>query len=251
MLTFFRRIRLNLLSENRFSRYLIYAIGEIILVVVGILIALQINNWNESRKARLKEVEILKDFQIALKYDILQIDSIFAQYDRAKASIDKILHHLEQDLPHSDSLDSDFFNTALVFDSGGLTDGAYETLKSTGFDLISNKEIRDLIILIYDEFNPYLESSEKRYLEEVFNAKREVYNSRFFDSWNGDYQDPNVIGTMKPLNYELLKNDNEFKYLLRTQRNDIGWLINKPVKMAQIECKKLYKLIEQELSDEY
>ncbi len=50
MIKFFRKIRQRLLSENKFSRYLIYAIGEIILVVIGILIALQINNWNEQRK---------------------------------------------------------------------------------------------------------------------------------------------------------------------------------------------------------
>ncbi len=50
MIQFFRKIRQKLISENRFSKYLIYAIGEITLVVIGILIALQINNWNENKK---------------------------------------------------------------------------------------------------------------------------------------------------------------------------------------------------------
>jgi len=50
MIKFFRSIRQRLLSENKFSKYLIYAIGEIVLVVIGILIALRINNWNESKK---------------------------------------------------------------------------------------------------------------------------------------------------------------------------------------------------------
>ena len=50
MIKFFRKIRQQLLVENKFSKYLLYAIGEIILVVIGILIALQINNWNEVRK---------------------------------------------------------------------------------------------------------------------------------------------------------------------------------------------------------
>ena len=49
MFRFFRKIRRNLLSENNFKKYLVYAIGEIILVVIGILIALQINNWNNKR----------------------------------------------------------------------------------------------------------------------------------------------------------------------------------------------------------
>lgn len=50
MIKFFRHIRQKLLSESKFSKYLFYAVGEIILVVIGILIALQINNWNEGRK---------------------------------------------------------------------------------------------------------------------------------------------------------------------------------------------------------
>lgn len=50
MIKFFRKIRKQLLTENRFSRYFVYAIGEIVLVVIGILIALQLNNWNEIRQ---------------------------------------------------------------------------------------------------------------------------------------------------------------------------------------------------------
>lgn len=59
MIKFFRHIRQPLLSENKFSKYLLYAIGEIVLVVIGIPIALQINNWNEQRKAAIWGKEIL------------------------------------------------------------------------------------------------------------------------------------------------------------------------------------------------
>lgn len=165
-------------------------------------------------------------------------------------AIDKVLNHLEEDLAYTDSLDYYFFNTTLVFDSGGLTDGVFETLKSGGFDLIKNKEIRDLIILVYGEFNPWLSTWEQRYINKIFDAKTNIYNSRFLDSWGGDYKnlDLQEVGTMKPLNFELLKHDNEFKYFLRTQRNDIGWLIYKPSEKTQTECKKLLKLIEHELS---
>ena len=58
MIKFFRKIRQKLLSENKFSKYLIYAVGEIVLVVIGILIALQINNWNEIRQIKKVEKEI-------------------------------------------------------------------------------------------------------------------------------------------------------------------------------------------------
>jgi len=50
MITLFRKIRKQLLTQNKLTRYLVYAVGEIFLVVIGILIALQINNWNEEKK---------------------------------------------------------------------------------------------------------------------------------------------------------------------------------------------------------
>ena len=59
MIKFFRRIRKRLLTENKFSKYLLYAIGEIVLVVIGILIALSINNWNEAQKNRAVEQQLL------------------------------------------------------------------------------------------------------------------------------------------------------------------------------------------------
>jgi hypothetical protein len=59
MLTLLRKIRRRLLTENRFTQYLLYALGEIILVVIGILIALSINNWNEDRKLKKQEVALL------------------------------------------------------------------------------------------------------------------------------------------------------------------------------------------------
>ena len=58
MIKFFRKIRQRLLTENKFSKYLLYAIGEIILVVIGILIALQVNNWNELRKKEQAEIQL-------------------------------------------------------------------------------------------------------------------------------------------------------------------------------------------------
>ncbi|WP_299122275.1 hypothetical protein [uncultured Winogradskyella sp.] len=67
MIKFFRRIRKRLLTENKFSKYLLYAIGEIILVVIGILIALQFNNRNEQRK----NLELISETLITLEDDLL------------------------------------------------------------------------------------------------------------------------------------------------------------------------------------
>lgn len=73
MVKFFRKIRQQLLEENRFSKYMLYALGEIILVVIGILIALQIDNWNENRKLEAKTQNYYKQI-----LEDLQKDKIFA-----------------------------------------------------------------------------------------------------------------------------------------------------------------------------
>ena len=63
MIKFFRQIRFDLMEKNKTGKYLKYAIGEIVLVVIGILIALQINNWNENRKDTIAESNILQDIK--------------------------------------------------------------------------------------------------------------------------------------------------------------------------------------------
>ena len=81
MIKFFRKIRQNMLSEGKSLKYLKYAIGEIVLVVIGILIALQINNWNESRKNGTKEKEYLEGIKTDLEIDVKYIDHFLPLYE--------------------------------------------------------------------------------------------------------------------------------------------------------------------------
>jgi len=77
MIKFFRKIRYNLMEQNKNGKYLKYAIGEIVLVVIGILIALSINNWNEERKDRIEELVALKDLKKEFETNRFDIDSLF------------------------------------------------------------------------------------------------------------------------------------------------------------------------------
>ena len=87
MFPFLRKIRQRLLTQNKVSGYLLYAIGEIVLVVIGILIALQINNWNEQQKQNKLE----KEYYCRLLEDVIQdreqVTNLIAQSEsRLKAS---------------------------------------------------------------------------------------------------------------------------------------------------------------------
>ena len=76
MIKFFWKIRLNLISEGKTGKYIKYAVGEIILVVIGILIALSINNWNEQRKQNNEEIYILNQLKVEFKADSIKINTL-------------------------------------------------------------------------------------------------------------------------------------------------------------------------------
>jgi hypothetical protein len=76
MIKFFRKMRQRLLTENKFSKYLLYATGEIILVVIGILIALQINNWNEARKDKQQMEVYINSIKEELAFDMEELQAI-------------------------------------------------------------------------------------------------------------------------------------------------------------------------------
>ena len=77
MIKFFRKIRQKLLTENKFSKYLIYAIGEIVLVVTGILIAIQVSNWNEGKKSEARMETLLDAIENDLKQNIQHSNNIY------------------------------------------------------------------------------------------------------------------------------------------------------------------------------
>ncbi|RLD63179.1 MAG: hypothetical protein DRI84_10005 [Bacteroidetes bacterium] len=91
MIKFFRKIRQRMLTENNFSKYLIYAIGEIILVVIGILIALSINNWNELKKEGVKEQKILASLFQDFKINIKNLDDALKLYPEMQDRSIKVL----------------------------------------------------------------------------------------------------------------------------------------------------------------
>ena len=147
MLKFFRKIRQRLLKESRFSKYLLYAIGEIVLVVIGILIALQINNWNEHKKSREFEIFTLQEVRNNLINDSIQIDGILVK----RMSVNTSLHNLSTiDLTSMpiDQMAKDIANL-WGFDRFFPNRNGYEALKSRGFQ-ISHPDLRSALGKYYE-----------------------------------------------------------------------------------------------------
>lgn len=93
MIKFFRKIRQQLLTENKFSKYLLYAIGEIVLVVIGILLALNINNRNQQQINDAKITSILKEIQQDLMSDVERSKQIYDRFIKENSIADSIINN--------------------------------------------------------------------------------------------------------------------------------------------------------------
>ncbi len=155
MLKFFRNIRKNLLNEGKTTKYFKYAIGEILLVVIGILIALQINNWNEEKRSSKFENEILMLISQNLERDSLMIAAELKKSLTATALTNRVLKAAKEK-SYSDSI-TFWLGKIITFERFQSHSSGYEVLKSKGFDVIQNKKLRTDLISYYDSdlFNVY------------------------------------------------------------------------------------------------
>lgn len=204
MLKFFRRIRQKLLQENRFSKYLLYAIGEIVLVMIGILLALQVNNWNEGKKAKANEIKLLKELRKDVAFSVTELDTVIHYSQVSVNYLKKIQNHFINDLPYSIVLDT-AFTYIDIFQIPYLPKTTYETLKVRGIDKISSDSLKAKIISIYDFEFQRIEDDWGEW-EWSFNqntTQRMMINHiRRSDNYDSD--------TARPNDYEALKTNVEF-----------------------------------------
>ena len=144
MIKFFRRIRQRLLSENNFSKYLLYAVGEIVLVVIGILIALQINNWNEGRKERNKEINYLKNLKVDLQNEVLNSEDFVAYHFRKVQACSKLINgdapkNIQEVQDYTDTYETIFGWKDFVPNNNTFK----ELLSSGNLSLIKNDSIKN------------------------------------------------------------------------------------------------------------
>ncbi len=177
MIKFFRKIRQKLLSENKFSKYLLYAIGEIVLVVIGILIALQINNWNENTKAQLFEENILTEIHKTLNDDLIFFERLEKRIRKKDTAIDNLLLARNGKIHLSDTelrSSINWYNVGIVF---SYNKGPYEALKSSGLDKIKTDSLRFALTNYYEVWIPradaFFEATKEKY-----KVKRQVEYER-------------------------------------------------------------------------
>lgn len=170
MLTFLKKVRRTLIESGSFRRYLLYSIGEIVLVVIGILIALQINNRNEAKKDHAYEVKMLSEIVKSLKADQLNLQADKDDYTILKNTVDHFNTLTRDRAIFHDSMYQDLWNLNIgrYFQ---FNRGPYDALKSSGIDRISDDSIRNHIINFFDfelgVFQSQIDHATRRYRSNV------------------------------------------------------------------------------------
>jgi hypothetical protein len=183
MIKFFRKIRQKLLSENKFGKYLTYAIGEIVLVVIGILIALQINNWNEQRKQNSQELYILNQLKVEFEADSIKINRLekltTGKINQSKYLLKLIKEYNKDSISFIPLKPIFFIGKAIPFYDYSPT---YNELVNSGkLNVISNDSIK---IAINDFINHNAQMESTLYVD--MQAKKMSYMNHVYRYFNGE-----------------------------------------------------------------
>jgi len=179
MIKFFRKIRQKILSEYKFRNYLLYAFGEIILVVIGILIALSINNWNQTKSNQKIIDDYLDKISVNINSDLKKLETLINQRTEALALCDTIVMYYDSKNISNPKLFEKGFFSVFIESRFSPNTNAYESLKSSGFmknlkhlkieeKLSSYYYLMDGVIFVEDKFNNSTQISEASISEKGF-----------------------------------------------------------------------------------
>jgi len=226
--------------KNKTGKYLKYAIGEIILVVIGILIALQINNWNELQKVKKNEIKLLQTFEKSLKKDLVNIDWNIKEFQTVDNSINILISVFKEDLPYNDSLNFHFLNSTARW-MPTIEQEVYATMTASDLNIITNDSLKIEIVDYYSFAKRKFDTSINRYANVIENANNNLFNTRFDGLWNT--QDRAMI----PHNFESLKSDKEYNYFINSLQRQLWYEVRDPLQKAKSKSEKLISDIGNEL----
>ena len=180
MLKFFRKIRRKLIDEGNLKRYLIYAIGEILLVMIGILLALQVNNWNQNQISTKIETELLQRLKQDLEADFLRFIELENHYRESKESHDKF----EQLLNKAELSDGDLMS---VRGFGGVSVEEINPRLNTYEEMLNLGKLYSIsdefLVLKISEYYRSLDREIAETKELKLEYRRYFTNDRSLDYW--------------------------------------------------------------------
>ena len=239
MLTFLRKIRKSLIKSGSARRYLLYSIGEIALVVIGILIALQINNWNEWRKERKLEIKIFRELVENLQDNMVRLQSHKERCRIDNVSTDIILSVIDNNLPYDDSLDLHFPYALNPIDEGSfISYVGFESLKNVGFEIIGDDELKKEIIRLFE--------LTYRELQARYDRSGKHQHAGIIDLHHQHFVRQSAEYRFTPLDFDNLVKDVKFKGWLNSIKGARGWVLQ-TIDQSLDETERILHLINEEL----
>ncbi|MEM6516401.1 MAG: DUF6090 family protein [Bacteroidota bacterium] len=202
------------------GKYFKYAIGEILLVVIGILIALQINNWNENRLERIQEEELLMLLKNGIANDSRELHEVLNGIQNDVQRTTRILNHLKSKNSYPDSLYSDFaalsINRSVNFNQVAVK--AFENKEN----LVKNNDLRYTILNLYNNLYATIESQTANQRANTRTFNRPLLKKKFIYPEDVLYKQVNGDSVpffpIKPIDFKQLKNDVEFNNAVKTSK---------------------------------
>lgn len=178
-----------------------YAVREFILIVLGILFALAINNWNEDRKKYDKETDLLQNLKISLKSNLTSINQDIAHSEETLEHLMFLIDHLKNNKPYSKNLDT-YFGEAISTPLVLADKSVYENLKALGTDIITNDSIRVKLSSLFEYDYKYLEEMGQITLSHLVHNVQPFYGKHF--------KDFNKFENATPIEYNFIANSQEY-----------------------------------------
>lgn len=235
MLKFFRKIRHKLLTENKISKYILYSIGEILLIFIGVVIAISATQWKSDQKESTYEKEALNEIYKGLQIDYAHMEVLINTTEKGIKRITLLDSLLNEEIPvYKSSLDT-LFGAVYGFRFFSMEKANYEDLKMNSLNLVKNSALRRQLIMVFEsEYS----TNEKNYEIEIWvnDILRTYYlenfeNIRFYES-------------ATPLDYKKLWKDSYYKNSVDYRLTFLKTVIIEDHIRFKNEIEKLMRLIE-------
>jgi len=237
-----------LLMENKTGKYFKYAIGEIVLVVIGILIALSINNWNEARKEQRGEIKLLKQVKTDLLENEVEVSDLIKRIEVNKFAMDSLLIKVNKgDYDASIPIYVALIHRKTFFNN---SNSGYKLIRNGMAKLISNDSILNGILQLYEKDFVNIKSRQDLMNNKIEDKVYPLTNRLFKINPNLSLRlkEFDVVSSevYNPINFEALTKNQEYinnlLQLNKTFKTRLSYL-----KLTKERMCKVLKIIDKEL----
>ena len=240
MLFILRQLRRSFFQPGKLRTYVAYAIGEILLIVIGILIAVQIGEWQQDREERQWELKALGELREELLLNVQDFEFAIKEAKEFAAAAEYFIEAIEKQLPYDPEVMPSKFWYALQTPWFRTNDTAYRTIETKGLHAIQNDELRKAMIYLYTrDYNEFMLLREE-------DIGRRNYVGAFFSE---NFRVFNFKNHLEPTNYDALIKDPVFSSLLTGHKSGNEGLASGWIDTSIKRTKDLIALIDAELAN--